>query len=140
LGTPYEVQTEGRLLFLEDIATKPYQIDRMLMQLKLAGKLKGVKGIIFGEMIQCMQSPEQGYTLQEVIARVVGDLGVPLASGLRSGHVSGENVTLPFGVRAALSVDEEQVRLEIIESAVAARAEEMGEHSTKMPRLEDRKA
>ena len=47
LGTPYEVRTAGTILFLEDIAAKPYQVDRMLMQLKLAGKLKDVRGICF---------------------------------------------------------------------------------------------
>ena len=118
LGTPYEVKTEGKLLFLEDVATKPYQIDRMLMQLKLAGKLKGVRGIIFGEMMHCVQSAAQEYTLQEVVFRVVGDLKIPVAYGLRSGHVSRENVTLPFGVRARLSVASETARLEIMESAV----------------------
>ena len=59
LGTPYEIQTEGTILFLEDIAAKPFQIDRMLMQLKLAGKLKGVRGIIFGEMLDCVQNAAQ---------------------------------------------------------------------------------
>jgi muramoyltetrapeptide carboxypeptidase len=45
LGTPYEIQTAGTILFIEDLAAKPYQIDRMLMQLKLAGKLKDVRGM-----------------------------------------------------------------------------------------------
>ena len=121
LGTPYEAQTEGKLLFLEDVGVKPYQIDRMLMQMKLAGKLKDVKGIVFGEMMQCTQSPDQAYTLQEVVYRIVADLGVPVAYGMRSGHVSRENVTLPFGVRAALTVAQETVRLEILEAAVSAR-------------------
>ena len=118
LGTPYEAKTEGKLLFLEDIAAKPYQIDRMLMQLKLAGKLEGVRGIVFGELMHCVQSPDQGYTLQEVVFRIVEDLKVPVAYGLRSGHASRENVTLPFGVRARLSFAHETVRLEIMESAV----------------------
>ena len=74
-GTPYEIETAGTILFLEDIATKPFQIDRMLMQLKLAGKLDDVKGIIFGEMIDCVQTANQDYTLQEVITRIVGDVG-----------------------------------------------------------------
>ncbi len=120
LGTPYEAHTEGKLLFLEDVSAKPYQIDRMLMQMKMAGKLKDVKGIVFGEMMQCIQSPDQTYTLQEVVYRIVGDLGIPVAYGLRSGHVSCENATLPFGVRAALTVAKESVRLEILEAAVSA--------------------
>ena len=54
LGTPYEPQTEGKLLFLEDVSAKPYQVDRMLWQLREAGKLDGVRGIVFGEMLDCV--------------------------------------------------------------------------------------
>ncbi len=120
LGTPYEIQTEGTILFMEDVFAKPYQIDRMLIQLKLAGKLSGVAGIIFGEMLDCLQNSDQGYRLQEVILRVVGDLGIPVAYGLRSGHVSRGNVTLPIGVRARLTVGDE-VELQILESATVPR-------------------
>jgi muramoyltetrapeptide carboxypeptidase len=123
LGTPYEIRTAGTLLFLEDIAAKPFQIDRMLMQLKLAGKFADVQGIVFGEMLDCRQSSDsskdQGYTLEEVVLRVVGDLGIPVAYGLRSGHVSRRNVTLPFGVRAALRVATDGVRLQILEAATS---------------------
>jgi muramoyltetrapeptide carboxypeptidase len=116
LGTPYEIHTNGAILFLEDVATKPYQVDRMLMQLKLAGKLDEVQGIVFGEMLDCRQSADQDYTLEEVVMRVVGDLGIPVAFGLRSGHVSRANITLPFGVRARLEAGDE-VRLRFLESA-----------------------
>ena len=88
LGTPYEIKTAGTILFLEDVAAKPYQIDRMLMQLKLAGHLDEVHGIVFGEMLDCVQTANQGYTLQEVVTPIVGDLGVPVAFGVRSGHVT----------------------------------------------------
>jgi muramoyltetrapeptide carboxypeptidase len=121
LGTPYEIRTAGTILFVEDIAAKPYQIDRMLMQLKLAGKFADVQGIIFGEMLDCTQNrdtgKDQGYTLEEVVMRVVGDLGVPVAYGLRSGHVSRGNITLPFGVRATLRVATSGVTLQILEAA-----------------------
>jgi muramoyltetrapeptide carboxypeptidase len=120
LGTAYEIRTDGTVLFLEDVNAKPYQVDRMLMHLKLAGKLDGVRGLIFGEMLDCRQSADQPYTLQEVITRVVGDLGIPVAFGLRSGHVTRANITLPLGVRAKLRVDE-AVRLDILEAAVSAR-------------------
>ncbi len=120
LGTPYEIHTSGTILFIEDIAAKPYQIDRMLMHLKLAGKLADVRGIIFGEMLDCEQTKDQGYRLEEVVMRVVGDLGVPVAYGLRSGHVSGRNITLPFGVQAALGVTASGVNLEILEAATTA--------------------
>jgi len=119
LGTPYQIKTEGKILFMEDVAAKPYQIDRMLMQLKLGRHLDHVRGIIFGEMLDCVQSSTQDYTLQEVIMRVVGDLGVPVAFGVKSGHVSGGNITLPFGVRAKLEVQANHVKLRILESAVS---------------------
>ncbi len=122
LGTPYEIRTAGTILFLEDVATKPFQIDRMLMQLKLAGKLESARGIIFGEMTDCVQHKDQGYTLEEVVLRIVGDLGNPVAFGLRSGHVSQRNVTLPIGVRAALTVDSREARLTILEAATAPSA------------------
>jgi muramoyltetrapeptide carboxypeptidase len=116
LGTPHEIRTNGTILFLEDVAAKPFQLDRMLMQLKIAGKLAGVRGIIFGEMIDCRQSPDQDYTLEEVVMRVLADLRIPIAFGLRSGHVSRANITLPIGVRASLTVGSE-VRLRILEAA-----------------------
>jgi muramoyltetrapeptide carboxypeptidase len=90
----------------------------MLMQLKLAGKLKDVRGIVFGEMLDCRQSPTQDYTLEQVVLRVVGDLGIPVAFGLQSGHVSRANITLPFGVRARLEVGD-RVSLKILESATS---------------------
>jgi len=119
LGTPYEIRTAGTILFIEDIAAKPYQIDRMLMQLKLAGKLADVQAIIFGEMVDCFQNKNQGYTLEDVVLRVVGDLGVPVAYGLRSGHVSRANITLPIGVRAALKVSSSGVELKMLEASTA---------------------
>ncbi|MFZ0773589.1 MAG: LD-carboxypeptidase [Candidatus Sulfotelmatobacter sp.] len=121
LGTPYEIKTEETILFLEDLAAKPYQIDRMLMQLKLAGKFEGVRGIVFGEMRECVQTANQGYTLQEVVLRIVGKLGVPVAYGVPSGHVAAGNITLPIGVRAGLTVRGRQVSLKILEAAVIGR-------------------
>jgi muramoyltetrapeptide carboxypeptidase len=118
IGTPYEIKTAGTILFLEDLAEKPFQIDRMLMQLKLGGYLDQVRGIVFGEMLDCFQTANQPYTLQEVIARIVGDLGVPVAFGVKSGHVSSGNITLPFGIRASLKVSDSKVALRILESAV----------------------
>jgi muramoyltetrapeptide carboxypeptidase len=120
LGTPYEIHTAGTILFIEDVATRPYQIDRMLMQLKLAGKLNGVRGLVFGEMLDCVQNQNQSYTLEEVVLRVVGDLRVPIAYGLRSGHVSRGNITLPIGVHAALNVTSREASLRILEPATTA--------------------
>lgn len=116
LGTPYEIHTQGTILFLEDLGEWPYRVDRMLMHLKYSGKLDKVRGIVFGEMLGCAPEPGAGYTLQEVIKRTLGDLMIPIAFGLRSGHVSSGNITLPIGVRARLSVSD-QVTLDILEAA-----------------------
>ena len=118
-ATPHEIRTDDTILFLEDVAAKPYQIDRMLMQMKLAGKLQNVRGIVFGEMMDCRQSADQDYSLEEVILRIVGDMGIPVAIGFRSGHVSRANITLPIGVRARLTVDH-HVELAILEAATQA--------------------
>ena len=115
LGTAWEIKTESTILFMEDVNTKPFQVDRMLRHLMLAGKFRGVRGMVFGEMKDCAQAG-QTYSLQEVIRRVLEDLHIPVAFGLRSGHVSGKNITLPLGVQASLEVGK-QVTLEILEAA-----------------------
>jgi muramoyltetrapeptide carboxypeptidase len=118
LGTPYEPQTEGKLLFLEDTGAKPYQIDRMLWQLRQAGKLAGVRGIVFGEMLDCASPGASPNLLEEVILRVFEDFDGPIAIGLRSGHVSRQNVTLTLGVEGELTLTS-QAELHILGTAVA---------------------
>lgn len=117
LGTPFEIQTEGCILFIEDIAEKPYRIDRMLMQLRLAGKLDGVRGFVFGEMLDCAPPKGETYTLQQVIMRVLAPYKVPIVYGLKSGHVSSGNITLPIGVQAELEAERSGASLRILESA-----------------------
>jgi muramoyltetrapeptide carboxypeptidase len=117
LGTPWEPSTEGTLLFLEDTGVKPYQVDRMLWQLRNAGKLEGVRGIVFGEMLDCASPGAPDSLLEEAILNALDGLDVPIAIGLRSGHVSRENVTLTFGVEAELAVGD-TASLHILEPAV----------------------
>jgi muramoyltetrapeptide carboxypeptidase len=123
LGTPFEIMTDNTLLFLEDIAAKPYQVDRMLTQLRLAGKLRRVRGIIFGEMLDCVQPGGQDYTLQQVIVRTLRgmDADVPIVYGLKSGHVSSGNITLPLGVEAELVASDAVAELKILEQATRNR-------------------
>jgi muramoyltetrapeptide carboxypeptidase len=121
LGADFEVETDDTILFIEDVAEKPYRIDRMLMQLRLAGKLKNVRGFVFGEMLDCVQPGRQDYTLQQVIMRVLAEYNVPVVYGLKSGHVSGDNITLPFGVQAELRADESGAQLKILEAATIRR-------------------
>lgn len=112
LGTPYEIQTRDRILFLEDVNAKPYQVDRMLMHLKLAGKLEGVRGVVFGEMLNCVQAADQGYRLQDIVMDVLRDSQFPILYGLPSGHTSTGSLTLPFGVEATLNADDRYLQLE----------------------------
>ena len=123
LGTPFEVHTEGTILFIEDIAEKPFRIDRMLMQLRLAGKLEGVRGFVFGEMLDCAPPAGETYTLQQVIMRVLEPYSVPVVYGLKSGHVTSGNSTLPIGVQAEIEAAGKGVSLRILEASTATAGE-----------------
>lgn len=114
-GTPFLPSFHGAILFLEDTQTKPYQIDRMLTQLRLAGLLTGVRGIVFGEMPGCEQHPDQGYTLPEMLREWTASLGVPVLFGVPSGHTRSKGLTLPLGAMARLDDD----GLTLLEGAVA---------------------
>ena len=114
-GTPFAVRFEGAIAVLEDIAVKPYQIERMLRQLRMSGLLDGVRGIVFGEMPDCFQHPEQGYTLEELLRRLTEPFGVPTAIGFATGHTAGSRCrTIPFEVRARMDED----GLTLLEGAV----------------------
>lgn len=117
LGTAWEPDWKDAIVFLEDVAVKPYQIDRMLTHLKIAGKFNEARAIVFGEMNDCIQVENQGYTLQEVILDVVGGFNVPVFYGFPSGHVRGLNWTVPLGVEARIGSDP-AFHLEILEGAV----------------------
>lgn len=124
LGTPYEIETEDTVLFIEDLGEPPYRIDRMLMHLGFAGKMDNVRGIVFGEMCGCNPPENAGYNLKDVLKRTLAGLQVPVAFGLRSGHVSSSNITLPIGVRVRLTVAEE-IKLEMLEGATVPRTEQI---------------
>jgi muramoyltetrapeptide carboxypeptidase len=115
LGTPYEIETDGAILFLEDVAEKPYRIDRMLTHLKHAGKLRGVRGIVVGAMLDC-DDGEGTDTLREIFLDVVSHPDVPIVFGLEAGHGS-QNVVLPLGCRVRLAADEQ--RLDLLEPVFA---------------------
>jgi muramoyltetrapeptide carboxypeptidase len=118
-GTPWSLteDEEGTLLFLEDVDERPYEIDRMLLQLRDSGTLNSVKGVVFGDMKGCYPRREVDYTLDDVILEALQGFDIPVALGLSSGHTAGPNVTLPLGVRARLSCGE-TAGLEILEAAV----------------------
>ena len=104
LGTPFTIETDGAILFIEDIGEKPYRIDRMLTQLKQAGKLERLAGVIFGELLSCRGDTADPTLLLSVIAEVFADYHYPIGFGLPAGH-EGENLALPFGIRVQLDTD-----------------------------------
>lgn len=101
LATPWELDTRGAILILEDRAMRPYQVDRALMHLKHAGKFRGLAGIILGDFPEC-EPPEGGETVRDVAHRILMPLGVPIGWGAPIGHTPRAALTLPLGIRARL--------------------------------------
>lgn len=116
MGTPFEVDTRGAIFFIEDVGEQPYQIDRMLTNLRLAGKLQAAAGIVFGECSECVPrdyKPSYASTLSlgEVLDEILGSVKVPVLTGLTIGHTS-DQLTLPVGVMATLDADKGQLIIE----------------------------
>jgi len=110
VGTPFEPELKGRILFLEEVGEDPYRIDRWLTQLLLTGKLAGLAGVVLGKFSDCDPAPNRDSTLlgswtwQEVCADRFGSLGIPVVAGLCFGHVR-DKATLPLGVMTELDGD-----------------------------------
>lgn len=115
LATPWELETHGSILILEDRAMKPWQVDRALIHLKQAGKLRGLAGIILGEFPEC-DAPEGRESVKDVARRILAPLHVPMAWGAPVGHTPRPMLTLPLGIRARLSTGE-SAQLDILEPA-----------------------
>lgn len=122
-GTGYQPDTRGAVLFIEDLAEPLYRIDRMMMQLRLAGLLDDIAGVAFGEFTAMpdpllrgdVSGPPTGACLEDVLHDLVAPLGVPAVMGLPFGH-GRENWTLPLGIRARL--DAGAGSLSLLEPAV----------------------
>ena len=118
LGTPWEIDTRDSILMLEDITELPYRIDRMLQQLRLAGKFDRIVGVALGDFTDCEDERYPEWPLERLFDDVFGGLGVPVVQGLPFGH-GALNRPWPFAGRAAL--DGARGELEILESAVTTR-------------------
>jgi muramoyltetrapeptide carboxypeptidase len=127
LGTPWEIQTSGAILLLEDCAMKPYQVDRALIHLRQAGKFKGVRAMVLGEFPQCEPSAG-GPTVRNVFERILEPLKIPVVWGAPVGHTPRAMLTVPLGVKARL-VAQGSGRLEILEPACQLRESHSAGHS-----------
>jgi muramoyltetrapeptide carboxypeptidase len=108
MGTPFEIETKGKIVFIEEIEEAPYRIDRFLTQLLLAGKLTDAAGIAIGKCTKCEPTTryrgEYNQTAADVFRERLGHLRIPIVMGLPFGHII-RTATLPVGVRATLDAD-----------------------------------
>ena len=122
IGTPWAMQTEGRILFIEDRGEKPYKVDRMLVQLRQSGKLASIAGLLLGDILgeaDSVHPLRDRKAMEEVLHENTRDLGVPVVSGLPVGHGK-ENLALPLGVLAEINGAREI--FSILEPAIRERA------------------
>ena len=118
LGTPWEIDTRDAILMLEDVTELPYRIDRMLQQLRAAGKFDSLVGVALGEFTECEDERYPEWTVERLVTEVFGELGIPVVRGLPFGHGK-VNLPWPFAGRGAL--DGARGELEILEAAVTTR-------------------
>jgi len=107
IGTPYDIDTDHKILFLEDIGEDLEVIDNILLHFKLAGKFKKVRGLMFGRMVDCHDVSGRRYKIRNIVDDILGDIDIPIVYGFPSGHARGRgaNVTLPLGVSVTLDAD-----------------------------------
>ena len=121
MGTPYELDTEGKILFLEDVGEEPHSIDRYLTQMLLSGALNKAKGIIISEFVTCSPGDSGrvrlslNHSIENVLRDRLGNLGIPVAYGLRFGH-GREQFTLPIGAMASLEANRGKIKFKIEET------------------------
>lgn len=111
LGTPWEVKTRNKILMLEDVNEPLYKIDGMLCHLKQAGKFKGIRGIIFGEMINCKSLGRGNGSFNEILSDIFSDGSFPIITNFPSGH-GRELFTLPMGIEAKLDTASKSLEFE----------------------------
>lgn len=119
MGTPFEIDAQNKILFFEDIDERPYRVDRMLTQLRLAGKFDACAGIVLGDWNNCV--PEEGtrsLDLMEIFRDILVPTGKPTMAGFQAGHCY-PMITFPFGVEAVLDAD--SLSLEMVEGALMER-------------------
>ncbi|GER67718.1 S66 peptidase family protein [Weizmannia acidilactici] len=116
MGTPYELDTKGKILFLEEVHEEPYAVDRMLTQLFLSGKLDDAAGFVLGQWTDCeAKEHTNSFTVQDVLKHFFCGLDKPVLANIWSGHCT-PNVALPLGI--PVTVDTFHMRLEFNEKIV----------------------
>ena len=113
-GTPFDIDTTGKILFIEDLDEYLYHIDRMMMQLKLSGKLKNLSGIIVGGMTDMKDNPIPfGKLTEDIILDAVKEYDYPVCFDFPAGHID-ENLAIYFGREVELNVHDEGATLKFL--------------------------
>jgi muramoyltetrapeptide carboxypeptidase len=120
IGTDYDIDTKGKIIFLEEFLEEPYRVDRMLTQMLQAGKFNHAAGIALGVFKMCESNKENpsfsnSFSLMEVLKDRLSDLNIPVVYGISFGHVE-DKFTIPFGIKAELDAD--NYKLKLLETAV----------------------
>lgn len=109
MGTPYELDTSGKILFIEDVGEEPYQIDGYLSQLRAAGLLQKCAGFLIGDWNDVVARKTQpSLTIDEVVDDLLVPLGKPILSNLRAGHCE-PKLTLPMGAMIEMDADAKKI-------------------------------
>lgn len=108
LGTEYDLDYEGKILFLEEIGEKTYKVDRFLNQLKKHKVFKKISGVILGDFKNCLPDSEKDMSLMEVFEDYFKNLGKPVIYNLESGH-SEPMLTLPFGAECEIDTESKKI-------------------------------
>ena len=120
IGTPYDCDTRNKIIFLEEMEEDPYRIDRMLTQMRMAGKFKDAAGVALGVFRDCEPSEkssfDSSFTLIEVLKNRLGDLNIPVVYGMSFGHIKNK-FTIPEGIKAELDASKQTITL--LETAVS---------------------
>lgn len=119
MGTPYEIDTRGKVLFIEDIDEAPYRIDRYFAQLRDAGKLDDCAAVVVGQFTDCeADEGKPSFTIDQLVEQYFADLGVPVIANFPAGHVK-TNLTLPLGVRVEVDASADPPTLSVLERPTA---------------------
>ncbi len=114
IGTPYDIDTRNKIIFLEEMEEDPYRIDRMLTQMRMAGKFENAAGIALGVFKDCKPSEkssfDSSFTLIEVLKNRLEDLNIPVVYGMSFGHVKNKFI-LPVGIKAELDASKQTIMI-----------------------------